>query len=113
MKRRGFITMDIIFAIGIAMLLLMLMTATVIKQRKAEKGLSAMRTAVRNVEEALLALQTGGEVPPTVKVEALDGKAPAGYRWVRVSMPPSERLPPSSLVRLIKTAARSVEGQAQ
>jgi hypothetical protein len=96
--------MDVMLAIVLALLLLMMMMVAVVKQQHAQRQMAAMRASVRNTEDALLALQTGNAAPREAHVETLTDTAPAGYHWVRVTMPPSNALPAASLVGLVPQA---------
>ena len=100
---RGLLVMDVVWGIVLATLLLMVLTAAVVKQGKAERQLARNRAAVRSAEDALLALQSGQQLPTGAQLEKIPAAAPQGKTWVRVHV--TEQGAPAELVGLITTDA--------
>jgi hypothetical protein len=107
---RAFLVMDVIWGITLATLLLMVLTAAVVKQNKAEARLAQHRTATRDAEAALLALQSGQPLPQVadVKLEKLPDPAPTGRTWVRLTLTEQNAEGSTQLVGLVK--ADTLEG---
>jgi hypothetical protein len=107
---RAFLVMDVIWGITLATVLLMVLTAAVVKQNKAQQRLAQHRTASRDAEAALLALQSGQPLPQTaaVKLEKLPDPAPAGRTWVRLTVTePNVEGASAQLVGLVNVTATS------
>lgn len=83
--RRGFMLLDIIVGLGIALLLLTAMTVAVGQMHRGERQLADTRAGMRQLETAALAMQTGGTSEKDLQVERL-GEAAGGRVWVRISM---------------------------
>jgi hypothetical protein len=90
-------------AVGLVVVvgLLMMLGMAVIKERQAEKKLGAVRTSVRGVEAAMAQMHMGKAPPAEARVEPLTDAAPAGYQWIRLTMPASEGVPAATLVGLV------------
>jgi hypothetical protein len=90
--RRGFILMDAIGALVIAVVLASALALAVAHQARALRTVKRSREAVAIAERALADLQTGGkpaEPDDRTRVEVTpitDAQAPEGHVWVRVSV---------------------------
>jgi hypothetical protein len=103
-RQRGFLAVDAVIGIGIVLVLLMMLSAAIAKERHAERGMADRRAAVRQAETALFELQAGEAAPPGVRMEKLPDAAPAGYAWMRVTEPAAGDLPAANLVGLVPIA---------
>jgi len=83
---RGFLVMDVVWALAVAMVLPMALTVAVVKQARAQRQLAETRAANRSAESALLAIQAGEPIPAAVHVEKISADAPTGRAWVKVSV---------------------------
>jgi len=98
-RTRGFFATEAAWSLGLALLLLMIMTTMVVRQNNAESKLAAIRTATRATETAMLNLQSGKNLPTGFQLEKLPTKAPPGHTWVRITSPSND-----SLIGLIRGA---------
>ncbi|HUO10255.1 MAG TPA: hypothetical protein VM008_18255 [Phycisphaerae bacterium] len=106
-RPRAFLVMDVLCGITLATILLMVLTAAVVKQNKAQRQLAQHRTASRTAEAALLALQSGQPLPQNagIKLEKLPTPAPAGRTWIRLTL--TEQNASAQLVGLVNVTATS------
>lgn len=104
----AFMLTEMAFSLAIALVLLMVFSASVAKLRGAERQLADERAAQRRLEGVLLTMQNGGKVEEGVAVERLVTAAPAGRMWVRVSTDAGIKKMKESIVGLVPAAARGM-----
>jgi type II secretory pathway pseudopilin PulG len=102
-RSKGFLLTDLLFALAVASVLLMAMTAAFSALERGERRLARARIAARQLEEALWTLQTGGTPQIGISVERLPTPAPPadGRVWVRVSMASGDSSPRPALIGLV------------
>jgi len=98
--RPGFMMLDSLLAVLIATALLISLTIAIGTMRRSERRMADDRAASRRLEDAMTALQTSGKIDAGIQREDLPG-APAGYTWVRLTIPAQPRQPAVSLVGLV------------
>ncbi len=104
--RAGFLLMDAMITLGIALLVLMTMTVTVSKMNQAEKKLAAQRAGMRTLEGALLEMQAGGNAGGEVRVETLGDAATPGMCWVRVTLADNARATMTGMVPVTRDGGK-------
>ncbi|HEY8668605.1 MAG TPA: hypothetical protein VIL86_18305 [Tepidisphaeraceae bacterium] len=89
--RRGFLSLDVAIALGMAVILAITLASAVGKQRLAAAKLSDLRQATRLAEETLTSLQMGTKPPAGMEGAKVSKKnlgesndAP-GFVWVEVT----------------------------
>jgi type II secretory pathway pseudopilin PulG len=82
---RGFLILDTVAGIVLALFLLMVMTVAVVKQERRQRELSEMRAAARAAEAALLALQSGAPLPAGAKLTPLPSDPIPSRQWVQIT----------------------------
>ena len=107
-RAQGFFTTDALVGLLIVAALAAALAVGAGQHRRATTRLADAREALHVAERALVALQCGKPVPPDaddarVVVQTLPDVAPAGQRWVDVSVTVRERS--SSLVGLAPVEA--------
>ncbi|MCL2640115.1 MAG: hypothetical protein FWD53_04655 [Phycisphaerales bacterium] len=98
-RPRGFFATEAAWSLGLALLLLMILTTMIVQQNKAESKLATIRATTRATESALLDLQSGKELPPGFLMEKLSTPAPPNHTWIRITSPSND-----SLIGLIRGA---------
>jgi hypothetical protein len=106
-QRRGFFTVEAIGAIIVLVVLALVLSVAVGRQRKGSDRLAASRAAVNLAERSLTALQIGEDLPQqegaTVKVDPIVANAPKGLAWANVTVSINGRS--ASLSGLVKSNA--------
>jgi type II secretory pathway pseudopilin PulG len=108
-RRRGFLLIDAVVAMGIILLLTLVLTVAVTRQQRTTAKLADTRDAVRLAEQTLTALQAGEPAPAPPEGSVIDilpagpVKEAAGLAWVTVRVTHHGRS--ATLVGLARAAA--------